>query len=76
MSKIYGTYARNNLQKIWHSRKDCSQYPVTDAEFMVSTKPIPLNEICPECIELDIKTAKTVSLETISYKLSNSKLFL
>ncbi|MBS1493118.1 MAG: hypothetical protein JST55_06395 [Bacteroidetes bacterium] len=77
MSKIYGTYARTTLQDLWHSRKDCSQYPdAADAEFMVSTKPIPVNEICPECLELDIKTAKIVSLDTLNEKLSNFKLFL
>jgi hypothetical protein len=77
MSKIYGTYDRNTEKKLWHSRKDCTQYPDPEhAEFMVSTKPIPIIEICTECLELDIKTAKDVSMEKAQEHLSNPKLFL
>lgn len=42
---------------------------------MISTKPIPLNEICPECIELDTLTAKEISHEMKKERETDTKLF-
>lgn len=76
MNKIYGTYARNTLQEVWHSRKDCTGYPNSEhIEYMISTKPIPLNEICPECLELDTFTAKEISHEMNKDRSTDTKLF-
>lgn len=76
MNKIYGTYARNTLQEVWHSRKDCTSYPNSEhVEYMISTSPVPVNEICPECLELDMLTTKEISLEMNKNKESDTKLF-
>lgn len=65
MLKIFGTYARNTLQETWHWRKECPSYPVSDnIEFMVCTSPLPIKELCPDCLEMDIITAKAISQET------------
>jgi hypothetical protein len=69
MLKIFGTYARNTLQDTWHWRKECPSYPVSDTiEFMVCTSPLPMTELCPDCLEMDIITAKEISLEAINNK--------
>ncbi len=76
MNKIYGTYARNTLQEVWHSRKDCTSYPNSEhVEYMISTSPVPLKDICSECLELDTLTAKEISLEMSKDKATDTKLF-
>jgi len=69
MHKIFGTYARDTQQETWHWRKECPSYPVSDKiEYMVCTNQLPMTELCPDCLQMDIITAKAISQETSKSK--------
>ncbi len=55
MDKIYGVYTRSLTQEKWHWKKECPDYPQDVInECMISTKPLPLSELCALCFEIDI----------------------
>ena len=71
MSRTNIVYTRNTDSIVWHWKKDCSYYPVSNnIEAMVFTGEIPLIELCPECIAKDViyRTAALAMQDLIKNK--------